>query len=71
MWALHGSGSVVCTCGSLVLSVLLPFPSIPQEQDELFHQYAAECISEYKRQGKSTVPMELHLRRKPGMESAI
>lgn len=32
-----------------------------QEQDQVFNEYAQECIHEYRSQGKTTVPMELLL----------
>ena len=35
-----------------------------REQEDVFRQYADEWVSEYRRQGKSTVPMELNLNRK-------
>ncbi|MEW5315480.1 MAG: hypothetical protein WDW38_006905 [Sanguina aurantia] len=34
------------------------------EQEDIFQQYAAVCIQEYQLQGKSSVPLELHLRKK-------
>ena len=32
-----------------------------QEDDETFQKYADVCIDEWKRQGKSTKPMELYM----------
>ncbi|GIL53247.1 hypothetical protein Vafri_8891 [Volvox africanus] len=40
-----------------------------QEEEEIFLKYAAECIEEYRRQGKPTKPMELHLRKKTTIEN--
>lgn len=40
-----------------------------QEEEEIFMRYAHECIDEYRRQGKPTVPMELHLRKKTTIET--
>lgn len=42
-----------------------------QEQEDIFRQYADACIEEYRRQGKSTVPMELHLNKKQGLQALI
>ncbi len=42
-----------------------------EEQDRVFEEYAAECMHEYKSQGKTTLPMELLLSRKPGFEVLI
>lgn len=39
------------------------------EQDAIFESYAKECIDEYRRQGKPTQPMELHLRKRDTVES--
>ncbi|PNH07368.1 hypothetical protein TSOC_006245 [Tetrabaena socialis] len=40
-----------------------------QEEEDIFLRYAAECIDEYRRLGKPTVPMELHLRKKTTIET--
>lgn len=39
------------------------------EEEDIFLRYAHECIEEYRRQGKPTVPMELHLRKKTNLET--
>ena len=41
------------------------------EQEDIFRKYAAECVAEYRLQGKSTVPMELHLKKKTVMECLL
>ena len=35
-----------------------------REQEQVFRQYADEWLDEYRRQGKSTAPLELNLNRK-------
>jgi hypothetical protein len=40
-----------------------------REQEEIFQQYAGEWISEYRRQGKSTVPMEMYVHKKTTLEN--
>lgn len=40
-----------------------------REQEEIFRQYAGEWINEYRRQGKSTVPMELYVNKKATLEN--
>ena len=35
-----------------------------REQEDVFRQYADEWVSEYRRMGKSTAPLELNLNRK-------
>lgn len=39
------------------------------EQEDIFMRYADECIDEYRRQGKSVVPMQLHLAKKTTVET--
>lgn len=40
-----------------------------QEQDDIYQRYAKECIDEYLMQGKPTMPMELHLRKKESLDT--
>lgn len=40
-----------------------------REQEDIFRQYAGEWIEEYRRQGKTTVPMEIHLNKKTTVET--
>lgn len=40
-----------------------------REQEDIFKQYAGEWIDEYRRQGKSTVPMELYVNKKTTLEN--
>lgn len=40
-----------------------------REQEAVFQQYAAEWISEYRRQGKSTVPMRHYLDKKETLKT--
>ena len=62
-------------CPSLLCSSA-PLPPLPlqeaslaqdlhEEQEDLFNQYAAVCVDTWARQGKSTVPMNILLSRKP------
>ncbi len=40
-----------------------------REQEEVFRQYASEWVEEYKRQGKTTVPLELNLNKRETLET--
>jgi hypothetical protein len=37
-------------------------------QEDVFRQYAKECISEYTSRGNSTVPLQLMLNKKEGLQ---
>jgi hypothetical protein len=40
-------------------------------QDDMFGAYAKECLHEYASQGKTTVPMQILLNKRPGMEVLV
>ncbi|GFH25797.1 uncharacterized protein HaLaN_23823 [Haematococcus lacustris] len=42
-----------------------------QEQDQIFHEYADEVMKEYKAQGKTIVPIQLHLTKKDTLKVLI
>ncbi len=46
----------------------MPVVAVPQEQEEVFREYAGEVLREYRAHGRNTAPIELHLAKKPNVE---
>lgn len=71
-------GTAECIAGSLWLGRCKPAGldackstltlSLSHLQDEMFNAYAHECLTEYASQGKTTVPMQILLNKRPTLD---